>query len=80
MPSKEIIALAAAIMGGIFITHPFGFANAIRKVEFSILREVTRTDNWGNPSLYHTHRYSSPRQKKQPQRNHNASKKTSIGT
>ena len=63
MPVKECIAIAATVLAGIVVTHPFSFGNYIREVEFSILREATRTDNWGDPSLYHTNRYTRPRGK-----------------
>jgi hypothetical protein len=63
MPIREILALSVAVMGGIFIAHPLSFKSALRQVEFSILREVTRTDNWGDPSLYRTNRYMRPPRK-----------------
>jgi hypothetical protein len=52
MPIKEIIALSAAIMASIAITHPTHPMDAIRKVQAQILREVGRTDTWGNPSIF----------------------------
>lgn len=60
MPIKELVALSAVIMAGIFITHPFTFPSAVRQVEFSILKEMGRTDTWGDPSLWHHNRYTVP--------------------
>jgi hypothetical protein len=57
MPIKEIMALAATIMGAIFITHPLSFEATIHRLERSMLRELSRTDNWGDPSIYHGNRY-----------------------
>ena len=57
MPIRELLALTIIIMGGIFVAHPFDFHNAIRKVEVSILREVSRTDNWGDPSFSGARKY-----------------------
>lgn len=45
MPVKEILVFGSVILGGLLSTHPFSFGNAIRQIQFSILREVTRTDN-----------------------------------
>jgi hypothetical protein len=63
MPIKELVALSATILGGIFITHPFDFPNAVRQVEFSILKEMGRTNSWGNPSLWRHNRYTVPHSK-----------------
>lgn len=59
MPIKELLAIAAAVVGGIFISHPLDFTNALHRVQFSILKEATRTDDWGNPSIYHSNRYTT---------------------
>jgi hypothetical protein len=75
MPIREILALAAVIFGGIFVTHPLSFRTTIRQVQFSILREITRTDNWGDPSLYHTNRYTAPHGKIYSSPHHKASRK-----
>jgi hypothetical protein len=57
MPIKELLALSVMIMGSIFVAHPFDFQNAIRKVEVSILKEISRTDNWGDPSFSGARKY-----------------------
>lgn len=60
MPIKEIMALSAALMGSIMLTHPTRPLEAVREVEVRILHEVGRADNWGNPSIFtgasHGHR------------------------
>ncbi len=52
MPIKEIMILSAAIMASIMVTHPTRPFEAIREVQIKILREVGRTDTWGNPSIF----------------------------
>jgi hypothetical protein len=46
MPIKELLAIATIALAGIFAAHPFDFSNAVRRVELSILKEASRTDNW----------------------------------
>jgi hypothetical protein len=58
MPTKELLAATVLILTGIFVTHPLTFTNSVRGVEFSILKEVTRTDTWYDPSLFHSNRYT----------------------
>lgn len=59
MPIKEIMMLSAGILGAIFVTHgPFHFRETVRAYQVRILREVGRTDNWGNPSIFPKHRPS----------------------
>lgn len=58
MPTKELLALSFTILGGLFITHPHDFVHTVHKVEYSMLRELTRTDNWGNPSLFRRNKYT----------------------
>ncbi len=54
MPIKEIIALSSLILTGIFITHPGDFVYQVQKLEFSILKEASRVDNWDQPALFET--------------------------
>jgi hypothetical protein len=49
MPIKEILNLAFVIVLGIAVAHPMTFAHELRKIEYSILREASKTGNWGNP-------------------------------
>lgn len=52
MPIKEIIAISAVIMASVMAANPTRPREAIRELQFKILREVGRTDNWGNPSIF----------------------------
>jgi hypothetical protein len=52
MPIENLIKLAITIMVGIMITHPLTYTTEIRKIEFSILREIGDTRSWGNPSIF----------------------------
>lgn len=53
MPIKEIITIAVVIMSGWYVVGgQQGMLRNIRKAQISILREVGRTDNWGNPSIF----------------------------
>ena len=52
MPIKEIMTVASLVLGGLIVTHPLTWRSEIRKVQFSILREVTSTRSWGNPSIF----------------------------
>jgi hypothetical protein len=58
MPIKELLAITTLALAAIFAAHPFDFSNAVRKVELSILKEASRTDNWGNPSFSGTRKYN----------------------
>jgi len=59
MPIKEFLALTVIILSGIFAAHPLDFRDEVRKVELSILREISRTDTWGNPSFSGAKKYIS---------------------
>ena len=53
MPIKEIMTFSIGVLATLFITHgPLHFKSAIRETQMHILREVGRTDNWGNPSIF----------------------------
>ena len=60
MPVKEIMAISAAIMSSIMLTHPTRPLEEVREVEVRILHEVGRTDNWGSPSIFHSTRPGRP--------------------
>ena len=51
MPIRELVALSALLLASILITHPAHPLNAVRRIQTQILRDLGRTDNWGNPSL-----------------------------
>ncbi len=53
MPIKEIITIATVIIGAWSVTEGrAGILKHVRKVQIQILREVSRTDTWGNPSIF----------------------------
>ena len=51
MPIKAIMTFSTGILIALFISNPLHFREAVHKLQFKILREVTRTDNWGTPGL-----------------------------
>ena len=51
MPIKEIMTYSAAILAWLFLSHPIHFRQAVQNLKYQILRDIGRTDNWGNPSL-----------------------------
>jgi hypothetical protein len=57
VPIKEFVALTVMILGGIYVAHPFDFQNEVRKVEASILKEISNTHNWGNPGFSGAKKY-----------------------
>ncbi len=53
MPIKEIMTLTLIIMSGWYVTTgQRGMLKNVQKTKINILREVARTDNWGNPSIW----------------------------
>lgn len=53
MPIKEFITISALIMSGWFVTGGYsGMMKNIHKFQIQVLREVGRTDNWGNPDIF----------------------------
>lgn len=52
LPIRDFLTLTIAVLAGLFIMNPGNFNVAVRKALAQILREVVRTDNWGNPSIY----------------------------
>jgi len=78
MPIKEITAFSAIALASIVATHPLHPAQAVREVEMRILKEATRTDSWGNPSIFKsnrswTRRKPEPREESHPKATHQAS-------
>ena len=52
MPVKGLIDFAWIVFFGIVVTHPLTFRAELRKVQYAILREVSDTRSWGNPSIF----------------------------
>lgn len=66
MPIKEIITftmglvMTIAVVGG-----PQNIRSNLREVQIKILREMSRVDNWGNPSPWaHSYSYTHKTKKK----------------
>ena len=60
MPVKSVVAVATVVVGSVMLMHPLTWKTELRKLQFSILREVTNTRSWGNPSIFQ-HRKVRPR-------------------
>ena len=52
MPIKEIVTFAVGAFVALVIANPFHFREVLRRTEIQILRDVGRTNNWGNPSIF----------------------------
>ncbi len=56
MPVKEITTFAMGIVMSIaLVGGPQNLRSNLRDVQIKILREMTRVDNWGNPSPWAHH-------------------------
>ena len=52
MPIKEIVTFAMGIIMSIALAGgPQNLRSNLREAQIKILGEMTRVDNWGNPSL-----------------------------
>ena len=51
MPIKELLNFSTGLLIVLFLTNPLHFREAVHRLQFKILKEVTRTDNWGTPGL-----------------------------
>jgi hypothetical protein len=50
---KEIIAFGfGVILTLLFISGPVSFQKRLSELKVAILKETTRTDNWGNPGIF----------------------------
>ncbi|MCC7440554.1 MAG: hypothetical protein IT285_02910 [Bdellovibrionales bacterium] len=48
----KLFPIALATVMGLWIQHPKTWRIELAKLEYSILKEVRRTDNWGCPSIF----------------------------
>ncbi len=56
MPISDIIKYGFGVIGTLLVLHgPLHLQEEMRKMEFQILREASRTDNWGSPSIFVGH-------------------------
>jgi hypothetical protein len=49
---EKLFPIALATVMGLFVQHPKTWRVELAKLEYSILKEVRRTDNWGSPSIF----------------------------
>jgi hypothetical protein len=49
---EKLLPIAFAVVMGPYIQHPKTWRVELAKLEYSILKEATRTDNWGCPSIF----------------------------
>lgn len=52
LPIDGLIKIAMGIVLGLMIAHPFTWRGELTKLQYRMLREGTRTDNWGNPLIW----------------------------
>lgn len=50
MPIKEIMAVASFGLATLIVTHPLTWRTEMRRIQIAILRDVSDTRSWGNPS------------------------------
>ncbi len=56
MPIKELVTFSFGVIGALILLHgPFHVQQEMRKLEIQILRETTRSNAWGNPSIFIGH-------------------------
>ena len=51
---ESLIPVAVSVVVGLVITHPLTWRAELAKRQYSILKEITRTNNWGSPLLWKT--------------------------
>ena len=49
LPIDGLVKIAMGVVIGLMVAHPFTWRVELAKLEYRILKEATRTDNWGNP-------------------------------
>ncbi|MGE4232040.1 MAG: hypothetical protein AB7F43_01810 [Bacteriovoracia bacterium] len=60
MPIKEYVNWGFIILAGLAITKgPQNLVFEMKKLQYQMLREVGRTNNWGNPSIFKKDLYSN---------------------
>ena len=52
LPIDGLMKIAMGNVLGLMLTHPFTWRVELAKLEDRMLREGTRTDNWGNPLIW----------------------------
>ena len=49
---EGLIPIAVSIVIGMVIRHPLTWRQELTKLQVSMLKEITRTDNWGSPLIW----------------------------
>lgn len=58
MPIKELMTLTTMLLTGWFWSSgQVGVMRNIQKFKLAVLKDVGRTDNWGNPSIFQYSRH-----------------------
>jgi hypothetical protein len=53
MPIKELVTFGMGIVVALAVAKgPWNLKRSMLELEYKIAKEVTRTDNWGNPSIF----------------------------
>ena len=47
----KLMPIAITVVMGLMVTHPRTWRVELAKLQYSILKEAIRTDNWGNPNV-----------------------------
>lgn len=50
--ANKLFPIAAAVVFGLMIQHPKTWKIELANLQYAILKEVGRTDNWGCPSIF----------------------------
>jgi len=48
---NKAMAISVAVVFGLYVSHPLTWRVELAKLQYRILRDVSKTSNWGNPSL-----------------------------
>lgn len=48
---EKLMPIAFSVVMGLVVTHPRTWRVELAKLQYSILREAIRTDNWGDPNI-----------------------------
>lgn len=50
--AEKLMPLAMAAVISLYIQHPLTWRIELAKLQYSILKEVSGTRSWGNPSIF----------------------------
>ena len=62
---EKLIGFTTVALMGLWFQHPLTVRAELQKVQYKILKEISRTDNWGSPLIWKanlkTHKIRSSR-------------------